>query len=212
MPGVSWIRERVRCTGLFAEPRWPPSLVVLDLHIARKGIDGWPGLLRLYRFAGQLQEVLQSPPAILIVSHTFAGFRRGGGLLAGRSWWCPENAFLPVSRFFAGDLPDPTSTILLAGRRPHATLSVLVVDDSPGGIREGFLNKRAGTFVRPWLPGGRCEEASGGWMGRSMCLPAHCPPPDSPQSWTTDLSGMSLEIPLLASLKRPGTPMVGDPS
>jgi len=165
------------------EAKGPPSLVVLDLHMP--GIDGWR-FCRLLR-SPEYRDFNTVP--ILIVSHTFAGTD-----VEAVTAELGANAFLPVP--FSPDTYRTYIHDLLAGRRPHATLSVLVVDDDRG-IRE--LLRR--TFA---AHGYRVEVAATGVEGRSIA-----------RRMRPDILVVDHHLPdvpgdaLLASLKRPGDAMVG---
>lgn len=165
------------------EAKGPPSLVVLDLHMP--GIDGWR-FCRLLR-SPEYKDFNTVP--ILIVSHTFAGSD-----VEAVTAELGANAFLPVP--FSPETYRTYIYDLLAGRRPHATLSVLVVDDDRG-IRE--LLRR--TFA---AHGYRVEVAATGVEGRSMA-----------RRMRPDILIVDHHLPdvpgdaLLASLKRPGDAMVG---
>jgi PAS domain S-box-containing protein len=161
----------------------PPSLLVLDLHMP--GIDGWR-FCRLLR-SPEYRDFNQVP--ILVVSHTFAGTD-----VEAVTAELGANAFLPVP--FSPETYRSYVQELLAGRRPHATLSVLVVDDDRG-IRELLRRTFAGH-------GYRVEVAASGVEGRALA-----------RRMRPDILVVDHHLPdvpgdaLLASLKRPGDAMVG---
>lgn len=160
-----------------------PALLVLDLHMP--GIDGWR-FCRLLR-SPEYREFNQVP--ILVVSHTFAGTD-----VESLTAELGANAFLPVP--FSPELYRSYIHELLAGRRPHSTLSVLVVDDDRG-IRELLRRSFAAHSYR-------VELAATGVEGRSLA-----------RRMRPDILVVDHHLPdvpgddLLASLKRPGDPMVG---
>lgn len=165
------------------EGHGPPSLLVLDLHMP--GIDGWR-FCRLLR-SPEYRDFNQVP--ILVVSHTFAGTD-----VEAVTAELGANAFLPVP--FSPDTYRSYVQDLLAGKRPYATLSVLVVEDDRA-IRELLRRTFAGN-------GYRVEVAASGVEGRAIArrirpdilvIDHHLP----------DIPGDAL----LASLKRPGDAMVG---
>jgi len=161
----------------------PPELVVLDLHMP--GIDGW----RFCRLLRSPDYEAYNRTPVLVVSATFTGTD-----VEAVTAELGANAFLPVP--FSPETLRRYVTELLAGRRPSATLSVLVVDDERA-IRE--LLRRVFSSH-----GYRVEVASTGVEGRSLArrmrpdilvVDHHLP----------DIPGDSL----LSSLKRPGEAMVG---